>query len=434
MNVGLFGKQVTILALDPQTPTTLYAVNIAAAKFESSGVWKSTDGGANWGWVGAGLGGSVSALALDPKTPTTLYAGTYSSGLFKSTDGGTSWSAVNTGLPAVVDVSALALDPKTPSTLYAGTASSGIFKSADGGGSWVPVSTGLPNTSVSALAIDPTTPHTLYAGTAQGVFKSTDGGGSWRPMTSGLTTTSVSALALAATTPTILYAGTDDGVFKWNALVSCCCTLTVGRSGFSGTVTSTPAGIGCPVGGELDCWEHYAVGTAVTLTATPNAGASFTGWSGDCTGTGGCVVSMDADRSVSAAFTASPPTDGGGGGGGGCFIATAAYGSPLAPDVLVLREFRDHYLRTTAPGRVVVGLYARLSPPLAELIRDHDGVRAVVRGALWPVVGWARLALASPTLAFGLLGSGVVALALLPCVVHRRWRPRAPRRGLRREP
>ena len=143
-------------------------------------------------------------------------------------------------------------------------------------------------------------------------------------------------------------------------------------------------------------------------------------------------------------FVLETSTDGGGGGGSGggdgdggslnCFIATAAYGSPLAPEVAVLRTVRDRYLRPTAPGRVVVALYARLSPPLAAWLRDHDGVRAVVRGALWPVVGWARLALGAPTLAFGLLGSGVVAVALLPCVVHRGWRPRAPRRGQRRAP
>jgi len=94
-----------------------------------------------------------------------------------------------------------------------------------------------------------------------------------------------------------------------------------------------------------------------------------------------------------------------------------------------LRAVRDRYLRTTAPGRVLVAGYYQFSPTLADLIRDHDGVRAVVRGALWPVVGWARLALASPTLAFGLLGSGVVAVAFVPCVVHRGFRSRALRCG-----
>ena len=64
----------------------------------------------------------VSALALDPTTPTTLYAGT-SDGVFKTTDGGTSWSPVNTGLAVLsTTVRALALDPTTPTTLYAGRA------------------------------------------------------------------------------------------------------------------------------------------------------------------------------------------------------------------------------------------------------------------------------------------------------------------------
>ena len=54
----------------------------------------------------------VYALAIDPTTPSTLYAGTGSDGVFKSTDGGGSWSAVNTGLPGTaVVVDALAIDP-----------------------------------------------------------------------------------------------------------------------------------------------------------------------------------------------------------------------------------------------------------------------------------------------------------------------------------
>ena len=43
-------------------------------------------------------GGSIYALAIDPETPTTLYAGTWGGGVFKSTNGGGNWSAVNTGL------------------------------------------------------------------------------------------------------------------------------------------------------------------------------------------------------------------------------------------------------------------------------------------------------------------------------------------------
>ena len=84
--------------------------------------------------------------------------------------------------------------------------------------------------------------------------------------------------------------------------------------------------------------------------------------------------------------TAPPGDTDGGGAGGRCFIATAAYGSPMARDVRYLRAFRDQYLLTNKPGRWFVERYYRLSPPLADKLRAHDGWRAVVRVALSPLV------------------------------------------------
>jgi len=77
--------------------------------------------------------------------------------------------------------------------------------------------------------------------------------------------------------------------------------LTVALAGTgAGTVTSSPAGISC----GADCTEAYNIGTAVTLTAAPNASSVFAGWSGGgCTGTGTCVVTMNAAASVTATFT-----------------------------------------------------------------------------------------------------------------------------------
>ncbi len=78
---------------------------------------------------------------------------------------------------------------------------------------------------------------------------------------------------------------------------------------------------------------------------------------------------------------------GGGGGGGGCFIATASYGSLLEPHVRILRKFRDRYLLTNGPGKTVMTYYYKYSPPAADFISKHAGLRAVVCVFLLPFVG-----------------------------------------------
>jgi hypothetical protein len=77
-------------------------------------------------------------------------------------------------------------------------------------------------------------------------------------------------------------------------------------------------------------------------------------------------------------------------GGVHCFIATAAYGSPMASDVRYLRAFRDQYLLTNKFGQWFVGQYYRLSPPLADELRAHESWRAVVRAALSPLVALSK--------------------------------------------
>jgi subtilisin family serine protease/PKD repeat protein len=69
-----------------------------------------------------------------------------------------------------------------------------------------------------------------------------------------------------------------------------------------------------------------------------------------------------------------------------CFIATAAWGSPLEEEVMTLRRFRDRYLLDTATGRAVVDAYYRHSPPLADAIRERPWARAAVRALLRPLV------------------------------------------------
>lgn len=73
-----------------------------------------------------------------------------------------------------------------------------------------------------------------------------------------------------------------------------------------------------------------------------------------------------------------------------CFIATAAWGSPLEREVVLLRRFRDAYLLNNPPGRAVVRLYYSTSPPLADMIRERPWARSAVRTLLTPLVAMAN--------------------------------------------
>lgn len=106
--------------------------------------------------------------------------------------------------------------------------------------------------------------------------------------------------------------------------------LTVARTG-AGSVTSSPAGVSC----GSTCSAHFADGEAVTLTAVPDAGMRFTGWTGGCTGQADCTVTLSAAASVTATFEPAPeapgdPSMAGGGGSNGCSAGSPGGASTLA--------------------------------------------------------------------------------------------------------
>ena len=215
-NAGLFSIVVPALAVDPVTPTRLYAGTWR-------GIARSDDGGAHWtsaiavaptsdGLAPAIAAGAVLALAIDPVTPATIYAATASHGVFTSLNAGTNWSLSSTDLVAAT-INSLAIDPLTPTTIYAG-GDAGIFKSTNAAATWNAASSGLDNTLVRALAVHPVTPATVYAATAGGVYRSTNSGVTWAAFNSGLTNLSAQAIAIDPATPATLYAGTTGGVFK----------------------------------------------------------------------------------------------------------------------------------------------------------------------------------------------------------------------------
>jgi hypothetical protein len=101
---------------------------------------------------------------------------------------------------------------------------------------------------------------------------------------------------------------------------------------------------------------------------------------------------------------------------GGCFIATAAYGTPMAQEIEILREFRDEYLLTNPVGQALVDFYYRVSPPMAEFITEHPSLKPIVRAGLMPAVAMSTVAVnttpAEKAAIIGLLVLVSVALAV----------------------
>ena len=122
-------------------------------------------------------------------------------------------------------------------------------------------------------------------------------------------------------------------------------TLNVSVAG-NGTVTSSPTGITCP---SL-CTMNYSSGTPVMLTATPSAGATFSGWGGACSGNGSCLVTMNSRESVTAMFSSS------GGGPSTQTFVSASLGNDANPCTRQspCLTFAAAFAQTTAGGEINV--------------------------------------------------------------------------------
>ncbi len=192
--------RVSAVRAHPTSPTTLFACTPAG------GLWKSTNTGTSWTPISdaiAALG--ATDVAFDPTNPNIMYLATgdgdagdaYSTGIYKSTDGGATWAA--TGLTFIAGqkklFSKIIVHPTTGAIVVGG--SGGIYRSTNGGTSWTQAST----LSVRDLEAKPTNPSVLYAGGygANIFLRSTDGGATWATAGTGLPTTGVQRVAVAVT-------------------------------------------------------------------------------------------------------------------------------------------------------------------------------------------------------------------------------------------
>src|SRR5260370_4071685 len=146
----------------------------------------------------------VWSIAVSPAHPTVLLAATQGRGVLRSTDSGATWSSVIAGIDGAWVV---LFDPQQPATAYAGTQTSGLYKSVNEGKTWVAQSQGLNNMDVRSIALGT---GIIVAGTAQGVYYSSDGASSWHSL--GLESLDIASVAvLPATNGSTLFAGADNG-------------------------------------------------------------------------------------------------------------------------------------------------------------------------------------------------------------------------------
>jgi len=222
--------------------------------------------------------GSTCSANYNPGTSVTLTVSAASGYTFTGWSGG---GCSGTGTCTVTMNAATSVTATFATTAYNIT----VTKSGTGSGT-VTGSDGLINCgSTCSVNYESGTSVTLAASVNSGsYFSGWSGGGC-----SGTGTCTVVGMTVATSVRATF--DTSVSVYK----------LTVRKSGTgSGTVTSSPSGISC----GTTCSANYTYGK-VTLAASANSGATFSGWSGACSGTGTCTVTMTAAKSVTATFTKS---------------------------------------------------------------------------------------------------------------------------------
>jgi photosystem II stability/assembly factor-like uncharacterized protein len=206
------GGRITDIEGIPGNPGTVYVAT------GTGGLWKTTNWGIRWTPLfDEQETTSIGDIALDPQNPDVIWVGTGEAntrnsvsigcGVYKSTDGGKTWQYL--GLRETRQISRIIVHPRDPNTVWVAAIGSpfgpnperGVFMTTDGGKTWQKVLYIDEQHGASDLEIDPVNPNILYAGMWRferkpwthtsgseqgGVFKSTDGGRTWRKLTNGL--------------------------------------------------------------------------------------------------------------------------------------------------------------------------------------------------------------------------------------------------------
>ncbi|HVD60808.1 MAG TPA: hypothetical protein VNC11_08050 [Gemmatimonadaceae bacterium] len=228
------GGRVTTVTGVPQEPATFY---MGAS---GGGVWKTTNSGITWTNLSDGYfaTGSIGSIDVSDSDPNIIYVGTGSDGLrsnvsigrgmYKSTDAGKTWTFL--GLRDAGQIGSVVVHPTNPSIVYAAAIGNpfkpnserGVYRTRDGGRTWQKVLYISDSTGAVDIELQPGHPEVVYAAMWRaerkpwtiisgamegGIYKSTNGGDSWTRLTNGLPNGLVGKadLAVSAAKPDRLY-------------------------------------------------------------------------------------------------------------------------------------------------------------------------------------------------------------------------------------
>ena len=242
--------RITTIVIHPTNPQIVYAGTA------NGGIWKSTNFCQSWVSVFDNQNtSSIGALVLDPVNPNILYCGTGESnslrsyypgtGMYKSTDAGASWSFI--GLGDAYSFGNIAINPLNTQVLYAAAVGStrrknnerGVYRSTNGGGSWIQSLFIADSVGAIDVVVDPVNPNKVFAamwerqrredyvkygGPMSALYLSTNAGVNWSVVNGGFPSNSFDmgriSLDICASNPQVVYAltayanGNSRGLYK----------------------------------------------------------------------------------------------------------------------------------------------------------------------------------------------------------------------------
>lgn len=193
------------IAIAPSNPQIMYAGS------NTSGIWKSTNGGLNWVQMNSGITSlTLQAVEVSPSDPNFVYCGNglggATSGIYVTTNGGANWTFRNTGIADSSGTQEFVIHPTNPNIALVSVwnasnftnSINGVYKTTDGGVTWAPANTGMgTNKNVICISRNPLNFNTMYCGTSflvpnppgtgpTYIYKSYNAGATWTLMSSGL--------------------------------------------------------------------------------------------------------------------------------------------------------------------------------------------------------------------------------------------------------